>query len=295
MSIKKVALIGFGEVGQILGAELALLNKFSQTAFDVAFSDDKSNPAKAANDSVVRKALSSDDCVRGADLVISAVTAASTVEAAAAAASALTEGTWYLDLNSASPHSKADAAAAINKGGGRYVEASVMSPIEPKRLGAPIFLGGPYARAFEPIAKAIGFSDANFYSERPGKTAAAKLCRSVVIKGMEALISESLLAAHHYGVEDDVIASLENLFPHPDWRSYASYMINRTLQHGGRRSEEMQEAARTVSDAGVTPWMARATVERQAFAGDLKINATREMLTPLLEDIRVQTKNLARK
>ena len=270
MIMKKIALIGYGEVGQILATDLAAKHDAAITVFDVQFGDDCSAPAKAIASSAFQKAMTTSACVNEADIVISAVTAASTVEAAQGATSSLKDGAWYLDLNSASPSAKAQSAAAIDNAGGRYVEASVMSPIEPKRLAAPILLGGHYARDFEAVANVLGFSNASFYSDTPGKTAAAKLCRSVVIKGMEALISESLLAAQYYGVEDDVLASLNNLFPHPDWREHARYMISRTLQHGARRAEEMQEAARTVADSGVDPWMTNGTIMRQAYAATLK-------------------------
>jgi 3-hydroxyisobutyrate dehydrogenase-like beta-hydroxyacid dehydrogenase len=161
-----------------------------------------------------------------------------------------------------------------------------MSPINPQRLAAPILLGGAHARDFEPVARAIGFSGASFYSEIPGKTAAAKLCRSVIIKGMEALIAESLLAARHYGVEEDVLASLGNLFPHPDWDAHARYMIGRTLQHGTRRAAEMREAARTVAEAKIDPWMSNATALRQAWAGALEIKPGAADLLSLLDAIR---------
>ena len=289
MSIKKIALIGYGEVGQILAADLSAKSNAYIATFDTKFDDERSAPAKAIASSTVQKATSTSACVIEADIVISAVTAASTVEAAQGATSALKDGAWYLDLNSASPSSKAQSAAAVDNAGGRYIEASVMSPIEPKRLAAPILLGGRYARDFETVANVLGLSNAKFYSDTPGKTAAAKLCRSVVIKGIEALISESLLAAQYYGVEDDVIASLNNLFPHPDWRKHARYMISRTLQHGARRAEEMQEASRTVADAGVDPWMANATVLRQAYAATLNADIDIAELDQLLAAISEAT------
>src|SRR5205814_2940164 len=76
------------------------------------------------------------------------------------------------------------------------------------------------------------------------------MCRSVIIKGMEALLAESLLTARRHGVEDAVLASLQDLFPVGDWRALARYMISRSLQHGRRRAEEMREAVKTVAEAG---------------------------------------------
>lgn len=283
MKVDRVALIGFGEVGEALASDLAAANDIAIAAFDLKFADAGSVPSRAVRRSPAQAARSADEAVGGADLVISAVTAASAVEAASAA---IKRDAWFFDLNSASPAAKSEAARLISGVGGRYVEASVMSPINPKRLAAPILLGGAHARDFEPVARALGFSGASFYSEIPGKTAAAKLCRSVIVKGMEALIAESLLAARHYGVEEDVLASLGNLFPHPDWDAHARYMIGRTLQHGTRRAAEMREAARTVAEAKIDPWMSNATALRQAWAGALEIDPGATDLPSLLDAIR---------
>lgn len=260
-----IALIGFGEVGQVLAEDLA--DKAEIAAWDVAFTDPPSRPARALAAHRVRAATSAADAVRGAQLVISAVTAAQDLDAVRAATSALAQGVFFLDLNSCSPGQKRAAAAAVEAAGGRYVEAAVMSPIEPKRIASPILLGGPHARAFLEAAKGLSFAGAHVYSEEVGRAAATKLCRSVVVKGVEALLTESLLAARHYGVEEEVLASLSNILPLPDWTGSAQYMISRALEHGVRRAEEMREAARTIEEAGVEPLMSRAIAKRQDWSG----------------------------
>ncbi len=269
--IEQVALIGFGEVGRVVSADL----KVRVHAFDL-------NSAKGADCATIVEA------VRDADLVISAVTAAETVAAARAAAPHLKAGAWFMDLNSSSPEAKIEAAGVIDGAGGRYVEVAVMSPIEPRRLSSPMLLGGTHAEAFAPVARALGFAGAAIYSEVPGKAAATKLCRSVMIKGLEALISESLLSARYYGVEDTVLESLNNLFPHADWPGYARYMISRTLEHGVRRGEEMREAAKTVAAAGLTPWMSDAAAERQAWAPAYDAALAHTDLKDMLDAMRAQ-------
>jgi len=86
------------------------------------------------------------------------------------------------------------------------------------------------------------------------------------VKGMEALLSESLLAARKHGVEDVVLESLSDMLPHPEWRNHARYMISRALIHGKRRAEEMREVAKTVQDAGIEPLMSAACAQRQDWA-----------------------------
>ncbi|WP_062387612.1 NAD(P)-dependent oxidoreductase [Demequina iriomotensis] len=262
----RVALVGLGEVGRVFAEDLRALGVTDLSAWDTAFADDASRASRNAAALGLAPAGSAAEAVAGADLVVSAVTAMNCVPAASSAAAGIDAGAWFFDLNSSSPGHKREAADAIHGAGGRYVEAALMSPIEPRRLASPFLLGGPHAAGFGRAAAGFGMSEARVGAPEIGVAAATKLCRSVVVKGLESLLSESLLAARAYGVEDQVLASLSNILPEADWEAIAGYFVSRSLQHGGRRAEEMEEAAATVADAGVEPWMARATVERQRWA-----------------------------
>jgi 3-hydroxyisobutyrate dehydrogenase-like beta-hydroxyacid dehydrogenase len=127
------------------------------------------------------------------------------------------------------------------------------------------------------------------YSETLGEASASKMCRSVIVKGMEALLAESLLTARRHGVEDAVLASLEDLFPLGNWRKLARYMISRSLQHGRRRAEEMHEAVRTVDEAGLEPWMSRGCAERQLWAAEHAEALSERALTDMLDHILART------
>ncbi|MGE0628269.1 MAG: DUF1932 domain-containing protein [Hyphomicrobiaceae bacterium] len=263
-----VALIGLGEVGQALAGDLQAAGVRSISAYDIAFADEASRQLAAARALDLAIAASAADAARRATLAISAVTAGSALDAARAAAPGLSGGTMFLDVNSVAPSTKQEAAKIVEHAGGRYVEAAVMSPIHPKRIGTPILLGGPHAQSFLDVAAPLGFN-AKPYSDRIGAASSVKMCRSVMIKGIESLVAECLLSSHHYGVTDDVLASLKDMFPGQDWDRTARYMLSRTLQHGRRRSEEMEEVAKTVADAGLDPVMSEAIVVRQRWAGEL--------------------------
>jgi 3-hydroxyisobutyrate dehydrogenase-like beta-hydroxyacid dehydrogenase len=250
-----ILLLGLGEVGSVLAEDLD--GPF--VAVDTAFAD----PESRASRNAARLGIS-----LGAtgNLVISAVTAANAEAAARSIAPGLDPGTWFLDLNSASPQQKQRAAEAIERAGGRYVEAAVMSPINPKRLAAPMLLGGPHATEFAAYAKTLGFTGMTPFSDTIGPASATKLCRSVMVKGVEALAIESMLAARAWGVQGTVLASLGNLFPSDDWAKLAGYLISRSIEHGTRRAEEMREAAATVEGTGVEPLMSLAAAQRQDWA-----------------------------
>jgi 3-hydroxyisobutyrate dehydrogenase-like beta-hydroxyacid dehydrogenase len=279
-----IALIGLGEVGRVLAEDLADGNTLA--AWDTAFAEPDSRATHNASELPVRVATGAADAVRSAELVISAVTAANDLSAAGDVATAIATGAWFLDLNSASPSQKQDAAALIDAAGGRYVEAAVLSPIYPKRIGSPVLLGGPHASEFVDAARGLGFSGVEFFAPSVGPASATKLCRSVVVKGLEALLMESMLTARTWGVEKPVLDSLSNLLPAADWADLAEYMIRRSIEHGERRSEEMVEAASTVSNAGVESLMATATARRQAWAGGQRDALKADDLDGLLDAIR---------
>ena len=264
--VSRIALIGYGEVGQILAADLRTAGIRDIVIWDRLFPVAASVPARAAVSASVRTAASMREAVSGRTLVISAVTAANCVPAAREAAASIAPQAIYFDLNSVAPQTKCAAAAVIETAGGRYVEAAVMAPIAPKRMGSPMLLGGPHAAAFEPLARAIGFGGARLFDSALGRASAAKMCRSVMIKGLEALLAESLLAARRHGVERAVLESLRDLFPNEDWERLAAYMISRSLEHGRRRAEEMREAAQAVAGAGIEPLMSLACATRQEWA-----------------------------
>ena len=264
----KITLIGYGEVGQILAEDLCA-GGHAVTAFDLKLhSEARESLREHALVQGVTLSESPADAVRSAEIVVSAVTASQTVAAALACAAALPPRCFFLDLNSASPAAKLTAASHVANGGGRYVEAAVMASVPPYRLAVPILLGGPDAAALEPVLRSLGLS-ARVASAKLGVASATKMCRSVVIKGLEAMLIESLSAARHYGVEEAVLASLRETFPGIEWERQAAYFFQRVIEHGRRRSEEMHEAAATIKDAGLEPRSAAGTAETQAWMAGL--------------------------
>jgi 3-hydroxyisobutyrate dehydrogenase-like beta-hydroxyacid dehydrogenase len=268
----QVALIGYGEVGRILAEDLRARG-VAVSAYDLKLEHDVGaglgQPLRehaAAHDVVL--AASHAVAAHGVDLVVSAVTASQAVAVAEATAPGLKRGAFFLDFNSASPGAKQRAAGIVNAAGGRYVEGAVMTSVPPYRIQVPLLLGGPDAAALAPRLAELGFAP-KVASPKLGVASATKMCRSVMIKGLEAMVIEALTTARHYGVEDDVIASLQETFPGIDWEKQGAYLFQRVIEHGRRRSEEVREVAVTVREAGLEPWSAAGTAERQVWVADL--------------------------
>jgi 3-hydroxyisobutyrate dehydrogenase-like beta-hydroxyacid dehydrogenase len=263
----RIALIGYGEVGKILAEDLRARGE-SVSAFDLKLRGEAGEPMREhALLNGVHLADTHAAAVRGAELIVSAVTASQAVAVAEDVVPGLSPRAYFLDFNSASPGAKLRAGQIVNAAGGRYVEGAVMTSVPPYRIKVPLLLGGPDAAALAPLLNGLGFA-ARVASPTLGVASATKMCRSVMIKGLEAMVIESFTTARHYGVEDAVIASLQETFPGIDWEKQASYFFQRVIEHGRRRSEEVREVAATVQEAGLTPWSAAGTAERQAWVAD---------------------------
>ncbi len=270
MRLQHIGLIGYGEVGKTFAAGLrAQVNAIS--AWDLTFvaADTGVVAAQRAHAAHcgVRACEAMAQLCAEADLLISAVTASSTLAVARQAAAHLRPGTVFLDLNSASPATKQQAAACVDAAGGRYVEAGVMTSVPPHGIEVPMLLGGPSAAELAPVLTGWGM-DASVVSDQLGVASAIKMCRSVMIKGLEALVIESYTTARRHGVEDQVISSLRETFPGIDWEQVGSYFFSRVVQHGQRRAEEMRESANTVREAGFEPFMAAAIANKQQWVAD---------------------------
>lgn len=268
-----IAFIGFGEAGQAIGAGLAAEGARVH-AYDLLFDgterDARLTRAAALN---VLPGASARDAAGGVDIVASTVTAGAAREVAEAAAAYLRPGQVFVDLNSVSPIDKRAGAEAIAATGAHYVEAAIMSPVHPRGHKVPMLFAGPEAEALaerlRPFGMDIGIAGAEF-----GAAAAIKMCRSIMIKGLEALTVECQMTARAYGVDEHVNASLHASYPGLDWLTHHGYLIDRVLEHGARRAEEMQCAAETIAAVGLDPKMTSSTAELQAWVAGLSIDRT---------------------
>lgn len=259
----RIAIVGFGEAGQIYAQDLA--SAAEVRVWDKKFLTHQAGHLQGlAAQFSVRPARSLADALDGAHLVLSLVTAGNALDVAEEAAPLLRSGQFFLDFNSVAPETKRAAAGAIAAGAGEYLDVAVMAPVPPKRLATPLLIGGQAAGYAAETLHALG-CNARATSDRIGDVSAIKMCRSVMIKGLEALTTECLSAAQQYGVEEAVLASLHASFPSLGWNEQLPhYLISRVAEHGVRRAEEMGEVVKTLQHVGVSAAMSYATQQIQA-------------------------------
>jgi 3-hydroxyisobutyrate dehydrogenase-like beta-hydroxyacid dehydrogenase len=267
----RIGILGFGEVGQRFASDLRAadarrpLATFDLLLHQAAAGERMRQHAAACNIELLADA----SALARSNLIFSAVTAAQTRAAAQSLCARPLDGAWVVDLNSASPATKIECAALVAAAGGRYVEAAVMTSVPPHGIRVPMLLGGAHAAECEPVLRALGFAGESVSAEL-GVASAIKLCRSVIIKGLESLVMESFTAARAFGVERQVLASLKETYPQFDWEKQGDYLFSRVIQHGKRRAEEMRASAEMIDASGVGGVMAAATSFRQSGVASLR-------------------------
>jgi 3-hydroxyisobutyrate dehydrogenase-like beta-hydroxyacid dehydrogenase len=258
-----IAFIGFGEVGQTFSRGLLASGRVEIRAYDVLFGQAAGERLETAADTIgVVAARSLADVCAGAEIVFSAVTADRAEAVAAEAARWLGPGQVVVDVNSAAPSTKQRAAEAVAAGGADYVEGAVMAPVLKPGIKVPILAGGPLAETASASLNGLGMN-LTPVSKVYGRASAMKLCRSIMIKGLEALMVDCSAASEAWGVKDEVFASLHATFPSIDFHALSADMRERVATHGVRRAAEMREAAEMLAALGLDPGLARAVADSQ--------------------------------
>ena len=275
---QEVGLIGFGEAGSTfaLAGDWAAAAHVYDAKTDAAATRDAM--LAAYRQAGVLPARFLEDALDGVGLILSLVTADQALAVAEAAAAMIAPGALYCDMNSVAPQTKQAAARAIEAAGAHYVDVAVMAPVDPARLNVPLLLSGARADEAQARLAALGFAKIRIVGADVGRASSIKMIRSVMVKGMEALTAECVLAAEAADVLDEVLASLDASEKAKPWGARADYNLDRMLVHGLRRAAEMEEVVKTLEGLGTGVAMTRGTVERQRAIGALGVKVPPEGL-----------------
>ncbi|UGS34351.1 DUF1932 domain-containing protein [Capillimicrobium parvum] len=237
-----VGILGLGEAGGLIAADLRAAGA-TVRGYDPlpATRPDAGSEAEAA---------------AGADVVLSLTTAAHAREAAEAAAGALRPGQLYADLNTSGAALKQELATLVAPTGAAFADVALMAPVPDHGLRTPALASGPGAEAFSAALGALGMP-VETVGARPGDAAQRKLLRSVLWKGMAAVVTEALAAARAAGEEAWMREQIVSVFESADG-ALAAHMETGSIRHAQRRMREMEEAAAMLDELGVRPRVAEA-------------------------------------
>ncbi|TXC64863.1 NAD(P)-dependent oxidoreductase [Sphingosinicella ginsenosidimutans] len=262
---RTIALIGFGEAASAFARGAG----WRARAHDIKTDDPAERAAKEADyaEAGIEGAASARSALAGAKIAVSLVTADQALAAAQDDAAFLAAGAFWFDMNSVAPDTKRAAAAAVEAAGAHFLDVAVMAPVHPAKRAVPLLLAGPEAARGAVLLRELGFESVRVVGDRIGAASAIKMIRSVMVKGIEALTAECLLAAEAAGVTDEVVASLDASWPRGPWRDSADYNLGRMIAHGRRRAAELDEVVKTLDALGTGTSLARAAAASQRRIG----------------------------
>jgi 3-hydroxyisobutyrate dehydrogenase len=271
--VPSIGFIGFGEAGSTIARGLREAGAGRLLAFDINRDAPRLGPRmrQRAEDSGTTLVSSSAELAGSSDVLLSTVTSSAALEAARQTSPFLNARHVYADLNSVSPALKREIADVIGAAGARFVEVAVMAPVAPYGHRVPMLLGGPAAGAFVELLAPFAMRLEVLQDAPIGAAAAVKMCRSIIVKGLEALVCECVLGASRYAADEHVFRSLDESYPGMNWKKLADYMVGRVVVHGERRAREMEEVSETLRSIGVEPIMAEAAARRQDWSARLDL------------------------
>jgi 3-hydroxyisobutyrate dehydrogenase-like beta-hydroxyacid dehydrogenase len=263
----RIGIIGLGEAGWAIATGLRRDDNQEVTGYDIALSPARKAEAEALGIEIVSGL---EPLAEKSQVIICLAHASVAVSVSAQISPFLGETHIYSDWNSASPLVKREAAEAVAARGAGFADGAVMAAVLPRGHRVPVLLSGDGAEDFRAVLAGTQMN-LEVVGTEPGQASATKMFRSLLVKGIEALLLEFAAGADAYGITDRVLASLNESFRVDDWANLAPYLLERSMKHGSRRAEELRQVAQTLADAGIDPLMARAGADRLQWLADLQV------------------------
>jgi len=247
--LTKIAVFGLGEAGSEISRDLAA------GGADVSGFD----PADAPTPAGVSRVVVAADAVGSADLVLALTAAADAGVAARQAVEAIPSGAVYADFSSSTPRLKRELAEVVAEAELLFADVALMSTVPGKGVHTPMLVSGPGAAALVSALEPFGAS-IEVVGAEPGEAATRKLLRSVVVKGLAAVLIESMRGAHEAGLAVETWQNVMRQLADAD-EAFVRRMVEGAGPHARRRRDEMAAAVALLEELGVPSTMTRATVQ----------------------------------
>ena len=244
-----VGFFGLGEAGSLISADLASAGA-SVTGYD---------PAPTGTPQNVRRVTDPRGAVEGADLVMAATAATDAMGALVQALDEIPAGAVYADLSTASAARKQNLAAVAATRSLAFTDVALMAMVPGNGLYGASLASGPGAARYAEMLAPAGVP-VEVVGAESGLAATRKLLRSVVMKGLPALIIESMRAAEQAGVSAETWENLMRQLDSID-EAFLRRLLEGTDTHSERRLAEMEAATELLESLGTDPLMTRATTE----------------------------------
>lgn len=244
----RIAVLGLGEAGSRWASELAAHGD-EVHAFD---------PGDVPTPDGVRRHRDPGQTVAGAELILALTPGSEAVRALTDVLDELGGASLYADLSTAAPSLKGKLAAIAADRGIVFADVALMAAIPGRGIAAPALASGPGAGRFAEMVNTRGGS-VEVVGSQAGEAATRKLLRSVVMKGLAALLIESMSASSRLGKADWLWGHLVDELTSMDVAMMERLLFD-TAPHATRRVEEMEAAREMLRALGAPGEMTESTL-----------------------------------
>ncbi|MFQ5558697.1 MAG: DUF1932 domain-containing protein, partial [Acidimicrobiales bacterium] len=198
------------------------------------------------------------EAVSGARLVLAVTAAADATVALHQAIEVIAPGAVYADLATGPASLKRELATAAAVRGIEFADVALMATVPGKGAATPSLASGPAASAYRRLVAPLG-ARVEVIGAEPGAAASRKLLRSVVMKGLAAVVIEAMRGGQAAGDGAWLWGELVREITSADGDLLAR-LVSGTGAHALRRQHEMEAAATMLRELGIDPVMTDATV-----------------------------------
>ncbi|MGG0251693.1 NAD(P)-binding domain-containing protein [Peribacillus frigoritolerans] len=270
----RVGIIGFGEVGQVFAK--GLLEKTKHVfIYDILLEKNKNLITDKINNIGVQAVDGIEQIGECCTLIISLVNSSASEVVAAEVAKGIRKGTVFLDLTTSTPLVKSKSEKIIVSNGGIYVDASIMGTVATEQQQVPLLIAGEQSVKVQALLNSLGFN-CQAINHPNGGAASIKLLRSIFMKGLEALILETMITAKNYGVSDEVMQSISKTINNNDFTTFANALITTHVIHKNRRYKEVLDSCNLIKEAGLSPFVTEGVIS--FFSNSLKMDIDQEVI-----------------
>lgn len=192
-----------------------------------------------------------------ADIVFAAVPSSFTMDVCNDVKDCLRPGQLYVDVSASTPATKEAIWEAVKGTGVLFADAAMLGSLPADKHRVPITASGNGAEKFRELMTPYGMR-ITLAGEKAGSASAIKLVRSIFMKGIAALMIDTMQAADAYGVSEEIVASLSKSLDNIPFRNHLDRLVTGTALHCTRRAAELKGSVAMQEEAGLNPEMALA-------------------------------------
>ena len=242
-----IAVLGLGEAGSIFANELA--------AMGITVSGWDPSPIRNLHESI-RFAVSNTDAVKDADIILSVNLSSVSETVAKEVLPVLNYKKVYAEMNTSSPQQKIAIEKLLQPSGVQFADVAIMAPVPPKGIKTPLLISGNGAASLKEQLDKYHLN-IELLSNKTGDASTRKLLRSIVYKGIAAVICEAMEAGKAFELEQYIREQISSVIGGNN--ALIDRFVEGSKTHAERRIHEMEAVVQMLEEKKMQSIMSGAT------------------------------------